>query len=72
MSAQISDNTDFFSQYRPILENFLKKSVLETKNIFTDHCDITAQLKVKRQIIQWTPGYRFNDNKVILRVLKKA
>ena len=30
------------TKYRPILEVFLKKSVLPTKIIFTDHCVITA------------------------------
>ena len=39
----ISENTDFFSKYRPILAVLLKRSVLQTKIIFTDHCVITGK-----------------------------
>ena len=46
LSLNISENTDFFSKYRPntdqFQEVFLKKSVLQTKLIFTDHCVFTA------------------------------
>ena len=45
-SVHISENTDFFkkiqTKYRPILEIFLKKSVLQTKIIFTDQCVIAG------------------------------
>ena len=42
------ENTDQFlkiqTKYRPIFDIFLKRSVLQTKIIFTDHCVITAHL----------------------------
>ena len=37
-----SKNTEFLEKYRPFLTIFLKKSVLQTKIIFTDQIVITA------------------------------
>ena len=37
-----SKNTDFLEKYRPFLTIFLKKSVLQTKIIYTDRIVITA------------------------------
>ena len=43
--VNIFENTDQFlkiqTKYRPIFDIFLKRSVLQTKIIFTDHCVIT-------------------------------
>ena len=45
--VNIFENTDQFlkikTKYRPIFDICLKRSVLQTKIIFTDHCVITAQ-----------------------------
>ena len=37
-----SKNTDFLEKYRPFLTIFLRKSVLQTKIIFTDRIVFTA------------------------------
>ena len=38
-------NTDFLGKYRPLLTIFLRKSVLQTKIIYTDQIVITATLE---------------------------
>ena len=42
-------NTDFSEKYRPFLTIFLRKSVLQTKNIFTDQIVITGIISLKQK-----------------------
>ena len=56
MCVNIFENTDQFlkiqTKYRPIFDNFLKRSVLQTKIIFTDHCVITDQQNNQYDFLQ--------------------
>ena len=59
--VNIFENTDQFlkiqTKYRPIFDIFLKRSVLQTKIIFTDHCVITAIFQAKSYPLHEMPQY---------------